>query len=175
MRKILVDWLVDVHRKFKLRHETLFLAVNVLDRFLALTSDSVPKGKFQLFGVSCLFIAAKYEEIYPPALSDFVYVCADTYKAEQILEMEGLILNQLGFSLVYSSSLQLLGIYSCESSPGSRRTARRPRPAPGAVPALPVPGELQSRRRAGPPEAGSGGVFEPEDPAEGCGGGGAGA
>lgn len=119
MRKILVDWLIDVHRKFKLRHETLFMAVNIIDRFLGQTSESIPKGKFQLFGVSCLFIASKYEEIYPPALSDFVYVCADTYSGEQILEMEGLILNQLGFSLVYSSSLQLLGIYSCESKPRS--------------------------------------------------------
>lgn len=34
MRKILVDWLIDVHRKFKLRQETLFIAVNLVDRYL---------------------------------------------------------------------------------------------------------------------------------------------
>ena len=34
MREILVDWLVEVHLKFKLRSETLFLTVNLIDRFL---------------------------------------------------------------------------------------------------------------------------------------------
>lgn len=115
MRRILVDWLVDVHRKFKLRPTTLFMAVNIMDRFLELTSDSVSKSKYQLFGITCLFIAAKYEEIYPPALGDFVYVCADTYTAYQILEMEGVVLNRLEFDLVYTSSLQLFGIYAEES------------------------------------------------------------
>lgn len=116
MRKILVDWLVDVHRKFKLRQETLFIAVNLIDRYLEATTESVPKSKFQLFGITCLFIAAKYEEIYPPGLGDFVYVCADTYTTDQILEMEGLILNKLNFNIVYSSGLQLYGIYIHESN-----------------------------------------------------------
>lgn len=115
MRKILVDWLVDVHRKFKLRHETLFMAVNLLDRYMDTATEPLQKNRFQLFGVTCLFIAAKFEEIYPPSLSDFVYVCADTYTSEMVLEMEGAILNQLGFNLVYSSSLQILGVYSQQS------------------------------------------------------------
>ena len=115
MRKILVDWLVDVHRKFKLRPATLFMAINIVDRYLELTTDSISKSKYQLFGITCLFIAAKYEEIYPPGLGDFVYVCADTYSAYQILEMEGVILNRLNFNLVYTSCLQLFGIYAEES------------------------------------------------------------
>lgn len=115
MRKILVDWLVDVHRKFKLRHETLFMAVNLIDRYMDTSIEPLQKNRFQLFGVTCLFIAAKYEEIYPPSLSDFVYVCADTYTSEMVLEMEGAILNQLGFNLVYSSCLQILGVYSQQS------------------------------------------------------------
>ncbi len=114
MRKILIDWLVDVHRKFKLKMETLFIAVNLIDRYLEATVEIVPKSKFQLFGIASLFIAAKYEEIYPPGLADFVYVCADTYTGDQILEIEGIILNTLSFNLVYSSSLQLFGIYSSE-------------------------------------------------------------
>lgn len=91
------------------------MAVNLIDRFMQITSDVVPKSKYQLFGITCLFIAAKYEEIYPPSLGDFVYVCADTYTAHHILDMEGIILNKLEFNLVYSSSLQLLGIYAEES------------------------------------------------------------
>jgi Cyclin, N-terminal domain len=109
MRKILVDWLVDVHRKFKLRHETLFMAINLIDRYMEAAAEPMQKNKFQLFGVTCLFIASKYEEIYPPSLSDFVYVCADTYTAEMVLEMEGVV--------VYSSSLQILGVYSQQRRP----------------------------------------------------------
>lgn len=98
------------------------MAVNIMDRFMELTTDSVSKSKYQLFGITCLFIAAKYEEIYPPGLGDFVYVCADTYTAYQILEMEGVILNRLQFNLVYTSSLQLFGIYAEESKHLSPRT-----------------------------------------------------
>ena len=34
MRAILIDWLVEVHLKFKLMVETLYLTVNLIDRFL---------------------------------------------------------------------------------------------------------------------------------------------
>ena len=34
MRAILVDWLIEVHSKFKLRKETLFITINIIDRFL---------------------------------------------------------------------------------------------------------------------------------------------
>jgi cyclin B len=34
MRAILVDWLIEVHYKFKLLPETLFLTVNLIDRYL---------------------------------------------------------------------------------------------------------------------------------------------
>lgn len=124
MRRILVDWLVDVHRKFKLRQETLFMAINMADRYLQATTESVSKCRYQLFGITCLFIAAKYEEIYPPALGEFVYVCADSFSEKMILEIESLILNRLEFNLVYSSSLQLLGIYTSESKrkPDNRKS-----------------------------------------------------
>ena len=35
MRAILIDWLVEVHLKFKLMPETLFLTHNLIDRFLS--------------------------------------------------------------------------------------------------------------------------------------------
>jgi hypothetical protein len=34
MRAILVDWLIEVHYKFKLLPETLFLTINLIDRYL---------------------------------------------------------------------------------------------------------------------------------------------
>ena len=73
MRAILVDWLVEVHAKFKLVPETLYLTINLIDRFLEL--EVVTRPKLQLIGVTALLIASKYEEIYPPELRDLVYIC----------------------------------------------------------------------------------------------------
>lgn len=77
MRAILVDWLIEVHLKFKLLPETLYITVNVIDRFLE--KQKVSKSRLQLVGVTALFIASKYEEIYPPELKDFVYITDGAY------------------------------------------------------------------------------------------------
>ena len=82
MRSILVDWLVEVHLKFKLVPETLYLTVNIIDRYLAKTEVSRPK--LQLVGVTALLIASKYEEIYPPELRDLVYICDRAYSEREV-------------------------------------------------------------------------------------------
>jgi hypothetical protein len=82
MRSILVDWLVEVHLKFKLVPETLYLTVNIIDRFLE--RQVVSRPKLQLVGVTSLLIAAKYEEIYPPELRDLVYICDRAYARTEV-------------------------------------------------------------------------------------------
>ncbi|KAJ0244153.1 Cyclin-B1-3 [Hirschfeldia incana] len=97
MRSILVDWLVDVHVKFDLSPETLYLTVNIIDRFLSL--KPVPRRELQLVGVSALLIASKYEEIWPPQVNDLVYVTDNSYQSKQILVMEKTILGNLEWYL----------------------------------------------------------------------------
>lgn len=86
MRGILIDWLVEVHLKFRLLPETLFLAVNIIDRFLSLRVCSLPK--LQLVGITALFIASKYEEVMCPSIQNFVYMADGGYKDEEILKAE---------------------------------------------------------------------------------------
>ena len=86
MRSILIDWLVEVHLKFKLVPESLYLTVNLIDRFLE--KEQVNRQKLQLIGVTAMLIACKYEEIYPPIVKDFVYITDNAYTKEEILEME---------------------------------------------------------------------------------------
>ncbi len=93
MREILTDWLIEVHLKFKLLPETLYLTVNLIDRFLSTTQ--VLRNKLQLVGVTAMLIASKYEEIYPPIVSDFVYITDNAYTREEILDMEEKILMAL--------------------------------------------------------------------------------
>jgi len=97
MRAILIDWLVEVHMKYKLKVETLFLAVNLIDRFLE--KRSITRKKLQLVGVTGMLIAAKFEEIYPPEVRDFVYITDKAYTKEEILSMEVQMLTVLEFGV----------------------------------------------------------------------------
>jgi transcription initiation factor TFIIIB Brf1 subunit/transcription initiation factor TFIIB len=106
MRAILIDWLVEVHLKFKLMPETLYLTVNLIDRFLE--KETIARNKLQLVGVTAMFIASKYEEIYAPECRDFVYISDKAYTREQILQMEGLMLSKLNFQLTTPNALVFL-------------------------------------------------------------------
>ncbi|CAH2073904.1 unnamed protein product [Thlaspi arvense] len=97
MRAILIDWLLEVHIKFELNPETLYLTVNIIDRFLSV--KAVPKRELQLVGISALLIASKYEEIWPPQVNDLVYVTDNAYNNKQILVMEKTILGNLEWYL----------------------------------------------------------------------------
>jgi cyclin A len=97
MRQILVDWLVEVSEEYKLQTETLYLAVNFIDRFLSLMS--VQRAKLQLVGTAAMFIASKFEEIYPPDVTEFVYITDDTYTKRQVLRMEHLVMKVLEFDV----------------------------------------------------------------------------
>jgi len=97
MRYILSDWIVEVHSKFRLQPETLFLTVELMDHYLQLRS--CPKKSLQLLGVTSMMVAAKYEEICPPPVSDFVYIAANAYSAQQILSFELELLAALDFNL----------------------------------------------------------------------------
>lgn len=92
MRAILVDWIMEVCEVYRLRRVTYYLAVDYIDRFLTI-KPNVPKHQLQLVGISSLFIAAKLEEIYPPKLSEFSYVCDGACSNDDILECEILLLN----------------------------------------------------------------------------------
>jgi len=110
MRAILVDWLVEVHRMFKLLPETLFLSISLIDRYLSVTQIS--REKLQLVGVTAMLIASKYEEIYAPECNDFVYISDGAYTKQQILKMEQTLLNTLNFNITHPSSLHFLRRYS---------------------------------------------------------------
>ena len=106
MRSILIDWLVDVHLKFKLVPETLYLTVNLIDRFLMV--KSVSRKHLQLVGVTAMLVASKYEEIWAPEVRDFVYISDRAYNRDQILNMEKIMLNSLKFNLTVPTHYHFL-------------------------------------------------------------------
>jgi cyclin B len=106
MRAILIDWLIEVHMKYRLRSETLFLTVNLIDRYLSRTR--VMRKKLQLVGVVAMFIASKFEEINPPEIKDFVHITDNAYTKEDVLVMECTMLTTLNFQIVVPTAAQFL-------------------------------------------------------------------
>ncbi|KAL6603426.1 hypothetical protein ACP70R_043787 [Stipagrostis hirtigluma subsp. patula] len=97
MRGILIDWLIEVHYKLELLEETLFLTVNIIDRFLA--RENVVRKKLQLVGVTAMLLACKYEEVSVPVVEDLILICDRAYTRADILEMERMIVNTLEFNM----------------------------------------------------------------------------
>ncbi|XP_042009355.1 G2/mitotic-specific cyclin-2-like [Salvia splendens] len=97
MRAILIDWLIEVHYNFELMDETLFLTVNLIDRFLAV--QPVERKRLQLVGVTAMLLACKYEEVSVPVVEDLVSISDRAYSRKEVLEMEKLMVNTLQFNL----------------------------------------------------------------------------
>jgi len=109
MRTTLVDWLVEVSEEFSLVPETLFLAVAFVDRYLV--EEEVPRRSLQLLGITCIFIAAKFEEIYAPQISELCDITDNTYCSEQILVMERQVLRVLRFRVCQPTVNTFLNYY----------------------------------------------------------------
>ncbi|XP_028401388.1 G2/mitotic-specific cyclin-B3-like [Dendronephthya gigantea] len=97
MRAILVDWLVEVQENFELYHETLYLAVKIVDHYLE--KNNIEREELQLLGATAVFLACKIEERHPPYLDDFLFICDDAYKKSDLLKMEIKVFASLGYCL----------------------------------------------------------------------------
>jgi cyclin B len=133
MRAILADWIIEVHHKFELMPETLYLTMYIIDQYLSL--QPVLRRELQLVGVSAMLIACKYEEIWAPEVhrklpsrspsypsfssscsnclcasqvNDFILISDSAYSREQILSMEKGILNRLEWNLTVPTSYMFL-------------------------------------------------------------------
>ena len=106
MRGILVDWLIEVHTRFHLLPETLFLAVNIIDRFLS--RKVVQLDRLQLVGVTAMFIASKYEEVLSPHVANFRHVADDGFTESEILGAERYVLSILNYDLSYPNPMNFL-------------------------------------------------------------------
>lgn len=110
MRSILVDWLLEVHYKFRLQPPTIFLCINLLDRYLAV--EKINRVKLQLVGVASLLIACKFEEVIPPEVNDCIYITDNAYSKDDVLQMEQSILNALDYQLCVPTGYHFLTRYA---------------------------------------------------------------
>ncbi|KAK4504862.1 hypothetical protein PRZ48_002825 [Zasmidium cellare] len=106
MRGVLMDWVVQVHQRFNLLPETLFLTINYIDRFLSCKIVSL--GKLQLVGATAIFVAAKYEEVNCPTIQEIIYMVDNGYTADELLKAERFMLSMLQFELGWPGPMSFL-------------------------------------------------------------------
>ena len=109
MRGILIDWLVEVAQEYNQSAETLFLSISYIDGYLS--KARCVRSKLQLIGITCMHIASKYQEIYPPAITEFCYITDNTYDRDELIEMERKLLDVLDFKLSVPTTWMFLVRY----------------------------------------------------------------
>ncbi len=110
MRAILIDWLIEVHYRFRLKNETLFQTVWIIDTYLSL--QQITRAKLQLLGIASLLISCKSQEIYYPQLKEFIDITDGAYIKNELIEMENHVLKILNFNIVSPTSNDFFNIIS---------------------------------------------------------------
>uniref|UniRef100_A0A8D8ZHY4 G2/mitotic-specific cyclin-B3 n=1 Tax=Cacopsylla melanoneura TaxID=428564 RepID=A0A8D8ZHY4_9HEMI len=110
MRSVLVDWMVEVQETFELNHETLYLAVKLVDLFLS--KELCSRENLQLLGATAIFVSSKFDDRIPPQLSDLEYICSHTYSVQDLKDMEIKLICTVGFDLGIPLSYRFLRRYA---------------------------------------------------------------
>jgi len=117
MRPCLVDFLVEIHFTFRLRPETLYLTLNIIDRYVS--RRVVYVKHYQLVGCAALWIAAKFEDAKErvPTVQDLCHICGDTYEESAFIQMEGHVLSTIQWALGHPTAEAWLRLLCCTAIP----------------------------------------------------------
>lgn len=110
MRPILTDFLIEAHDSFALVPETLFLTVNILDRYYS--KEPLIKTTYQLTGCASFYIASKYhdEKGQAPLISELELMCCGLYTRDMFAQMERKILDTLEWQVGYPTPASFLQV-----------------------------------------------------------------
>ncbi|XP_078149803.1 cyclin-A2-1-like isoform X2 [Carex rostrata] len=97
IRAMLVDWMVQVCDEFSFCSDTLYLAVYLLDRFLA--KSKLERHKLVVLGTSCILIASKYEERRRPTSTVAQLFTHTKCTKAEVLSMETKLLSTVGYDI----------------------------------------------------------------------------
>lgn len=99
MRLILLDWMCQVSSDYCLKRKTFHLAIKYVDSYLVRCNEILQTQHFQLLGVTCLHMASKIEEIYPPHIAAFVESTNNSVDQQQMIDLEFKICNTFNWKL----------------------------------------------------------------------------
>jgi hypothetical protein len=123
MRPYLIDFLIEVHQQFRLRPEVLYLAMNIVDRYVS--KRVVYKKHYQLVGCAALWIAAKFEDGKDkvPLVKELAEMCCKAYDESAFIQMEGHVLSTIGWVIGHPTAEAWLRVY-CNTSIMEREDAK---------------------------------------------------
>lgn len=114
-RQAVVGWMIEVQSHYRLRNETLHLAVYYFDRYVTVNRLTVSSREEMRFGqalaVTCFHLASKMEEVYPPLLSDWSYISDHSVSEEEITNLELVVLQALGYRMHMSTAVTFIDHY----------------------------------------------------------------
>ena len=110
MRAILIDWLIEVHYRFRLKSETLFQTVWIIDTYLSIFP--IIRAKLQLLGIASLLISCKSQEIYYPQINELIDITDGAYVKDELIEMEAQVLKVLNFNIIAPTANDFYNIIS---------------------------------------------------------------
>ena len=119
MRAILIDWLIEVHYRFRLKNETLFQTVWVIDTYLS--RFPIIRARLQLLGIASLLISCKSQEIYYPQLNELIDITDGAYIKDELIEMEAHVLKVLNFNIISPTANDFYNIIAKAFSFDSRQ------------------------------------------------------
>ncbi len=108
----MVDWMIEVLTNFKCDDQTFFLSVSLIDRFFKNKQETKEVGDLHIIGVTCMFVASKYEDIYPLKMK-MVYekIAHKKLPIEKIKGLEMEILKSINYKIAAPTSLDFLKVY----------------------------------------------------------------
>ena len=112
LRARMIDWMIEVLTNFKCDDQTFFLAVSLLDRYFKGKSDTREVADLHIIGVTTMFIASKYEDIYPLKMKMvFEKIAHKKLSIERIKTLELDILKTIKYKIPAPTVLDFLKIY----------------------------------------------------------------
>lgn len=106
IRTKMVDWIIEVFLVFNYSDKTFFTAVHILDTYISKTDEILQDSDIHLIGMTCMFLASKFEESKPIRL-EFLVKCIgyETFSKEQILSTERKIFKTIQPESLISTSI----------------------------------------------------------------------
>ena len=118
-RGVVIEWLSYINHYFNQSNETLFMCINIMDRYIS--KKKISLDIYQLVGISSYLIASKYEDTETPSIEELIYISKNIYSHNDIISMEKEILVALHFDIFSVSSYHFFSYFYFISSINNKK------------------------------------------------------
>jgi len=112
LRARMIDWMIEVLTNFRCDDQTFFLAVSLQDRFFKFCQKEMEISDLHVVGVTTMFIASKFEDIYPLKMKTvFEKIAHKKLEIEKIKSLELEIMKSINYKIHAPTVLDFLKVY----------------------------------------------------------------